>query len=203
MWNAIGIACGIIGSVAVFCFIFRSQIIDLFPRLKTLGFASFSQKNRKPERDLRAEADTLLRELDNELIREQEKILSTELEKRCGLSVEAVPVLLRFLSAVAIAYRFLNDYMFIYGSQLSLLDYLNEDQRRLTGEPAESLRVFYSLAAVQYPSLYKNDSFDRWLGFLKDRIFLREDNGRMRITVYGREFLAHMVKMGWTKDRLG
>lgn len=203
MWNAIGIAFSIIGSVAIFCLIFRPQIIDLFPRLKSLGFASFRQKDQKPERDLKAEAEALLRELDSALLREQEAVVRSALEKSCGTGLEALPVLIRYLSAIGTAYRMLDDYMRIYGSQLSLLEYLNEDSRATAGDPLEVLRIFYNLAAAQYPSLYKSDTFERWVGHLKDRLMIREDGGRLRITLYGREFLAHMMKMGWSKDRAG
>ncbi|MBI3324260.1 MAG: hypothetical protein HYZ92_03175 [Candidatus Omnitrophica bacterium] len=203
MWNAIGFAIAVIGSVAAACLIFRRQIIELFPRLKNIGAAYFNQKGAGLERDLRVEAEALLRELDSELIREQEGIVKATLQNRCGLGVEAVPVLVRYFAVVSIAYRFLDTYMRIYGSQLSLLEYMNENQRVVAGEPIESLRTFYNLAAVQYPDIYKNDRFDRWLGFLKDSLLAREDGGRIRITIYGREFLAHMAKMGWSKDRIG
>ena len=199
MWTAVGI----IGSVAVFCLIFRPQIIELFPRLKSLGIASFRQKDQKLERDLKAEAEALLRELDSELLREQESMVRGALEKTCGTGIEAVPVLMRYLTAIATAYRILEDYMRIYGSQLSLLEYLNESSRVVAGEPPEAMRVFYQVAAVQYPSIYKGDTFERWLGHLKDRVLVREDGGRLRVTVYGREFLAHIVKMGWSKDKVG
>ena len=203
MWNAIGFALAVIGSVTVVCLIFKKQFIDLFPRLKNLGFVSFSQKDDKPDRDLRAGAEALLHQLDNELIREQETLLSTNLKQHCGLGVEAVPVLLRYVSAMAIAYRFLDDYIRIYGSQVNLLEHLNDADRAANGNPAESLRTFYSIAAIQYPEMYKNDTFDRWLGFLKDRLFVREDNGQIRLTLYGREFLTHLAKTGWSKNRVG
>ena len=199
MWTAVGI----IGSVAVFCLIFRPQIIELFPRLKSLGIASFRQKDQKLERDLKAEAEALLRELDSELLREQESMVRGALEKTCGTGIEAVPVLMRYLTAIVTAYRMLEDYMRIYGSQLSLLEYLNESSRVVAGEPPEAMRVFYQVAAGQYPSIYKGDTFERWLGHLKDRVLVREDGGRLRVTVYGREFLAHIVKMGWSKDKVG
>ncbi len=203
MWNAIGFAVAVIGSVAVACLIFRKQIIEIFPRLKNIGAAYFSQKGSGLERDLRVEAEALLRELDSELIREQDGIVKSMLQNRCGLGVEAVPVLVRYFAAVSIAYRFLDTYMRIYGSQLSLLEYMNESQRVVAGEPIESLRTFYNLAAVQYPEIYKDDRFDRWLGFLKDSLLVREDGGRIRITIYGREFLSHLTKMGWTRYRVG
>ena len=58
MWNAIGWAIAVIGV----CLIFRKPILDLFPRLKNIGPAYFSQKGAGPERDLRVEAEALLRE---------------------------------------------------------------------------------------------------------------------------------------------
>jgi len=58
------------------------------------------------------------------------------------------------------------------------------------------LRPFYTLAVTQYEDLYANYSFEQWLAFLKDSLLIREDGGRLRITVRGREFLAYLTRVG-------
>ena len=73
----------------------------------------------------------------------------------------------------------------------------------MDGQPAEALRPFYTLAATQYPEAYNGYSFEAWLGFLRDQLLVREDGGRLRITVRGREFLTYLTRMGRSHNKAG
>ncbi|OGW90604.1 MAG: hypothetical protein A3D28_02130 [Omnitrophica bacterium RIFCSPHIGHO2_02_FULL_63_14] len=181
---------------------FRDDIRQLFPRIRKIHGVDLGPERQESggDRDPRAEAEALIRELDNELIREQEALLTKALQEKKLLDANGILVLIRYFAALSIAYSFQEVYHQLYGSQMGLLDYLNE---QADGQPIDVLRPFYSLVASQYSVLYKNYSFEQWLGFLKDRVLIREDGGRIRITVRGREFLTHLTKMGWTKNRLG
>jgi hypothetical protein len=136
-----------------------------------------------------------MRALDSALIREVEEGIKNDLAQRNLLGAEAVPVLVRYLAGMQIAMGFEESYRLIWGSQLSLLTYLNSQPE---GQPAEALRLFYTLASSQYPEAYDGYSFESWVGFLKDHLLVREDGGRLRITVRGREFLAYLTRMGRT-----
>lgn len=46
-------------------------------------------------------------------------------------------------------------------------------------------------------------SYEQWLTFLLDNLLLREDNGQLRITVKGCEFLTHLAKVGYTLNKVG
>jgi hypothetical protein len=141
-----------------------------------------------------------MRVLDNTLIREVEERITTDLRQRNLLGAEAVPVLVRILAGMQIAFGFEETYRLIWGSQLSLLNYLNT---QMDGQPAEALRPFYTLAATQYPEAYNGYSFEAWLGFLRDQLLVREDGGRLRITVRGREFLTYLTRMGRSHNKAG
>ena len=71
--------------VIVFFFIFRKQIIGLFPRVKSIGRGLVTmdseQQKSKSEVDPQKEAESLMRQLDNVLIRETEDIIKGEKEE--------------------------------------------------------------------------------------------------------------------------
>lgn len=187
-----------------FFFIFRTPINGFISRVRSISKTGITtdpaQKEAGPERDPRAEAEALMRNLDNALIREAEEGITNELRQRNLLGTEALPVLVRYLAGMQIAFGFEETYRLIWGSQLSLLDYLNS---QVDGQPAEALRSFYVLAASQYPEVYTGYSFEAWLGFLRDHLLIREDGGRLRVTVRGREFLAYLTRMGRTRNKAG
>jgi len=188
-----------------FFFIFRQPIISLIGRIRSISKTGITtdpaqQKAGTAERDPRAEAEAMMRELDNALIREVEEHIKNQLRERNLLGAEGVPVLTRYLASAYTVLSFEQNYRVIWGSQLSLLTYLNAEG---DGQPAEAIRSFYTLAAVQYPDAYINYSFESWLGFLKDQLLLREDAGRLRVTIRGREFLAHLTRAGLSHNKAG
>lgn len=187
----------------VFFVIFRKQIIGLFPRIKSIGKGwvalDSEQQKSKVEVDPQKEAESLMRQFDSALIREVEDIIKEEFNKKKLLGIEGVPVLIRSVAALSIAYSFSETYRVIWGSQLSLLDYLNTQK----SQPAVALRGFYNLGATQYQSYYTAYSFEQWLGFLKDQLLTREDAGLIGITVRGREFLTYLTNSGLTRNKAG
>lgn len=186
-----------------FFVIFRKQIIGLFPRIKSIGKGwvalDSEQQKSKVEVDPQKEAESLMRQFDSALIREVEDIIKEEFNKKKLLGIEGVPVLIRSVAALSIAYSFSETYRIIWGSQLSLLDYLNTQKP----QPAVALRGFYNLGATQYQLYYTAYSFEQWLGFLKDQLLTREDAGLIGITVRGREFLTYLTNSGLTRNKAG
>jgi len=112
-----------------FFLIFRQPIVALIGRIRSIGRAGITtdpaQREADAKRDPRAEAEALMRVLDNTLIREVEERITTDLRQRNLLGAEAVPVLVRILAGMQIAFGFEETYRLIWGSQLSLLNYLN------------------------------------------------------------------------------
>jgi len=187
-----------------FFIIFRQKINELIDRIRTIGKSGVSvdpaQKEATTERDPRAEAEALIRELDSTLIREVEEHITNEFQQRRLSGDEAFRVVKRYLAVTYIALSFEVTYRLIWGSQLNLLDYLNS---QIDGQPTEALRPFYVLASSQYPEWYGGYSFEQWLGFLRDQLLIREDAARIRITVRGREFLTHLTRMGYMRNKAG
>lgn len=197
------IACAVVVTFLgiIFIAVFRRKIGELLDRTEGLGFwklkMNFNPKQPRSTDDDRARiVDELTRGLDNDLVREFENDIQkglTSLSDR-----DQIKVLRLHYAATRIAYYFQEVYSIIWGSQLSALEFLNS-----TAAPRESLRAFYVAGASQYPSIYTNDSFDRWLGFLESQLLIRSDGGRMGITVRGREFLSYLTKTGLSKIKAG
>lgn len=191
----------IVITAVIFFSMFKKQIIEQLPRIKTIGPISLgeNQKGALEATDPRKEAEDLIRQLDSELVRETEDLIKTELEKRKLTGSDAVPVLIKYFTVVYIEYLFSDIYRTIYGSQINLLDYLNSQGL----QSRETLKIFYDIAMSQYGDLYKNYSYDQWLGYLKTQILLREDNGLFAITVRGREFLLYLTRSGLSRNKFG
>ncbi len=189
--------------VVVFFVMFRKQIVDLLGRVKSIGkngvlLESGEQKSNVAV-DPQKEAEALMRQFDSVLVREVEDSIKKELGEKSLLGVEAVPVLIRHVAALSIAYSFSEIYRSIWGSQISLLDYINAQ----SPQPVGALKVFYSSGATQYPAGYSNYPFEQWLAFLKRNILIREDNALISITVRGREFLTYLTTTGLSRNKIG
>jgi len=197
MWGAITII------VLVFLVMFHKQINALISRIKSIGregvILDSERQESRTEIDPRVEAENLMRQLDNKLILEVEDLIKGELSKKKLLGAEGVPVLIRYVSALSIAYSFSEAYRMIWGSQLSLLDYLNTNDP----QPTTALRPFYNLGASQYPAIYQAYTFEQWLNFLKAHLLIREDVGLTGITVRGREFLTYLTTAGLSRNKAG
>lgn len=145
-------------------------------------------------------ADELLRAFDNALLVQQENYIRAELERLNITQVtERERVLIRLLAAVAIVSAFERTYSLIWGSQLGLLQFLNSAGT----VAADVLRPLYDLAAATEPELYRNYSFDQWLGFLEQSLLIARTDNTVSIMLQGREFLKYLLHQGYSLYKRG
>src|SRR3989338_3287894 len=108
MWTAVAI----VGSVFVVCFFlaicFRDDIRQLFPRIRKIHGVDLGPERQESggDRDPRAEAEALIRELDNELIREQEALLTKALQEKKLLDPNGTLVRFSYTSTPHPAFSF-------------------------------------------------------------------------------------------------
>lgn len=185
-----------------FMLIFRTPIVETIGRIKRVSKGGFDlepnqSKTTGDEKTPANNAESLMHGLDNELVLEFEPQIQKQLE---GISEkEQIKVLRRNYAWTLIAYYFLDLYRRIWGSQITTLEFVNAHQPI----PRDSVQVFYTSGAIQYPVAYTGYSFDQWLGFLESELLLRNDGGQLRITVRGREFLAYLTRAGLPKLKIG
>jgi hypothetical protein len=61
----------------------------------------------------------------------------------------------------------------------------------------KDMKHFYDTAAMEYPDMYANYSFDRWLEFMRSNlVILWHPDGRIGSTQRGRDFLKYLAHSG-------
>jgi hypothetical protein len=87
----------------------------------------------------------------------------------------------------------------IFGSQIRFLQHLN-----MSGPSQYSYaRGYYSTTAEMFPEFFQNFDVDKWLHFLFRNTLIEQAGEMISITVYGRDFLGHLVTQGLNPNRQG
>lgn len=196
-WPAVLLVLGIL-----FMLIFRRQLGALIDRIQSISREGIQTSQTQLSRDrMPSSAEELMRSFDSPLLKETEKEIEEDLKKR-GLanSTDAIPVLIRHLAQLRIYLWFEYCYLQIWGSQLTILNYLNVDHP--TGVTMDVLESSYTNAAKLYPHAFQNYPFAVYLNFLVACQLIVEEDGRFKITVFGREFLTYLANTGKTTNKL-
>ncbi len=193
----------LLGLVAIF--VFRAPLSRFLDRAQEIGKTGIRASSSKQISDTAhngPKADELLKSFDNVLLRNRETLILNHLSNsKIEEAAERERVLVRFLAGVGIALYFERTYAAIWGSQIAALQFLNEAGEG--GIDPELLRPWYDQAAAQNLELYANYQFDRWLGFLETSLLVTKAQGRVIITLEGREFLKFIVHQGYTRFKQG
>jgi hypothetical protein len=113
-----------------------------------------------------------------------------EIEAAIRQTAGQVPVpdrdtyLFRSLTVALIYVQFETLWWNIFASQIKALQHLNNGQLK-----RETIFPYYAEAAAANPSFYAEYSFDKWLGFMRSHVVIREDGDLIGITVKGKDFL--------------
>ncbi|HEN3281137.1 TPA: hypothetical protein U5D21_002990 [Yersinia enterocolitica] len=83
-------------------------------------------------------------------------------------------------------------YIFIYGSQIAFLDYLNR-QYTYTGIYHGAAKSYYEAYVEKIPEMKAVSNFDGWIGFLLTQGLIIDDSGLYKISDYGKGFLVYMT----------
>ncbi len=95
-------------------------------------------------------------------------------------------------------YYLLENYLWIHGSQLRLLDSLASLPLGVELKPLKA--EFEETYLNAYPKSYIN-GFDGWLEFLAGTGFVQHDETRVLLTPLGREFLHFVLAKGVSKNK--
>jgi hypothetical protein len=76
----------------------------------------------------------------------------------------------------------------IFRSQILALQKLNDG-----GLKRDGVFPFYTKAAADNPAVYKDYTFDQWLGYMRSQTLIREDGDIINITVKGQSFLKFLL----------
>lgn len=152
-----------------------------------------------------SEADELLKTFDNQLLVEQEEIITDFLERRnIHGNAERERVLTRYLASAYIVNRFEQIYYGIFGSQLRALEMLNASAP--LGLPIATVVAWYELGKAGYPNLYGENgeyTFDRWLDYMRRMTLIATVDETVHATAFGSEFLKYLIQNSQTLDKRG
>jgi hypothetical protein len=198
-------------SVLIFCLIvvivFRKRIAPIFDkigpaidRLKKAGPIELTSTPPSQQAiDVRAKSEKIFHPLDNPLLKERETAIRRDIETLFPSNVtDRVDSLITHLAATQLVLAFESINKLIWGSQLELLLHVNSS---FNGVVVDDLKIFYEKAAAAHSAGLKDYPFDNYLGFLVNSGLLIRTNGRVYITPFAKEFLAHLARTGATYGR--
>lgn len=103
--------------------------------------------------------------------------------------------LVKYSQALYLILSFERLYNIIFGSQLSLLSFVNSTDTQSKAE----LEVFYNNAREKYPDFFDTYSYDDYLDFLlSQELLIVNPDASFAITWLGRDFLKYLVETGKT-----
>ncbi len=141
--------------------------------------------------------DDFYRTYDNVFLREVEDlVLKQSSQYQPGSDRERY--LIRYSATVLGTALFEYLWWQIFGSQLRLMQTLNSKAL-----PLEDARRYYDEGAQNRPEFYKAYSFEQWLAFLREAIFIVESGSTVQITIRGREFLKYLTHCGYDISEKG
>jgi hypothetical protein len=181
-------------------FLLRRPLGNLIDRTRKIGKVGLEAAAATQEEAAEAKpksADEFLKIFDNALLVQRETFIRTEID-RSGVAqgAERERVLIRLLAAAAIIQTFERTYVYIWGSQITALQFLNSAGAE--GVDDDLLRPWYDQAAAREPDRYGAYNFDQWLGFLQANLLVLRNEGRVNITLEGREFLKYLLHQGYS-----
>jgi hypothetical protein len=198
----------------VFLFRHQDDISHLLSRTKHIGKSGLTTSDtaalatQTDTKDVTkpSAAEELLRGFDNQLLVEQEAIITDFLnEKQITEPRERERVLTRYLASSYIVNRFEALNTSIFGSQLQALQMLN--QKIGTVVPTAELEGWYQVGVATSPHMYgpsgENYTFGQWLGFMYRFSLIAIVGTDAHITVAGQEFLKYMVQNSYSSDKVG
>jgi hypothetical protein len=123
------------------------------------------------------------------------KAIRDDLPKNVGPDLKnQVEALIYFCAALNVALTHERNYNAIFGSQLRLLEQMNP----ATGVPPSVARQIYDEAKAAFPDVYRDYTFDQWIGFLQNGGLIDArgglgTGGNYVLTPYGRGFLKYLI----------
>ncbi len=190
----------VIGVVAIVAlFLFRSQLAALLDRTRglrvgPLRVSTGSSRTHGTEQASPQTVEDLLRAFDSPMLREQEEAIKSDIANRgLGDTSNTIKVLVRHLAATQIALLFNRIDQLIFGTQLTLLRFLNASPN---GGTYEQAKIFYGKAVAESSDFSSDFTFEEWISFLRSYTLCTELNGNLWITQRGREFLTYLTQQG-------
>lgn len=198
-WPAVGLVLGLVA-----LFIFRPAInrkIDRISRAGKDGVAFDRPQDPEPPKSEAVSYDQLMKQPISATVLAREKTIAERLATLpLSSDSERIALLTRAAASANVDLEFTRIANIIFGTQLNFLVQLAGTRSGLSRKHAEEA---YAAAAAQYPEIYRERSFDDWIGYLGASGLLNASGQALDITQYGSDFLKYLVDARIAYDRLG
>ncbi|MBR0803594.1 hypothetical protein JQ636_08605 [Bradyrhizobium japonicum] len=178
-------------------FMFRSDVRELFPRLKKAGPAGLEFD---PARQVLAAPSKQLKDLPgfperSPVIAKVETSLHSELELMDP--DKRVDLLIRHLAVARLAWNFEQIYRTLFGSQIRALRALHSSGGKTSR--AESAAYFDQVKS-EFPQFYEKNTFDEWVRYPISTGLITSTSDEIAITDFGEEFLKYIDEKGLSES---
>ena len=187
-----------------FLLVFRDQVSSLISRTRKIGKEGLSadpvpeKQQEKIETNSEAVQKLLNMVGDSHVINQLEEGIYIDLENRnISNDTDKVKVLVKILAGTQILRAFEIVYGSIFGSQIYLLEKLNEV--RAQGMDTNAVNQYFDQIKATYPAQLGQWSNGQYLKFLFDNSLIHHNDDKFYITESGTEFLIWLTKNGRNK----
>ena len=178
---------------------FRNEIKSAFARIKAVGPLGVTLDAPPPAQQPIATPAVSANEvisgikqfISPEQLEPAVKSIKDDLAKRTQNKDEQIEILVHALASTNIQVSHERTYRGIFGSQMSALLTMNNP----SGATEETVKKIYDAAVAQYPELYKDFTFEKWVAFLMQGGLATHVEGRYEPTAYGRGFMKYVLDM--------
>ena len=191
----------------LFLLVFRDQVSSLISRTRKIGKEGLSadpvpeKQQEKIETNSEAVQKLLNMVSDSHLINNLEESIYIDLEDRnISDDTDKVKVLVNQLAVTQTLLAFEIVYSLIFGSQIILLEKINEV--RAQGMETNAVNQYFDQVKATYPEQLEQWSSARYLKFLLENSLIHHNDGKYYITESGTEFLIWLTKNGRSKVKL-
>lgn len=190
--------------VFIIFLIIKKPIIDLINRITKIGHGGTSveahqqQSAEKQERKQFSTVDKALGLFRQETI----DLVTSAVLKETDLSTlttdkQKIERLTDYSIALYILKHFESIYNSIFGSQIMILQQLNT----FTYEDKDSLKRYYDYAVKQNPKYFEGYEYSEYIDFLFAFNLIINEDGQIKITVLGIDFLKYLTETGKTPHK--
>ena len=201
IWPAVACILGIVAIVALRKPLGR--LVDRITHIDRTGIKAASQEiaaTAKEEEKPLAVRDVM--EVGyNEVIKNQERMIQDAIAKiRFSTPEEREPFLLRALARSQVYAQFDRISMLIFGSQLGIVVHASSQP---AGISEDFIKTSFENAKKDDPVFHEATSYESYKGFLLNTNLLFWEGEKLKITVFGKEFLKFLVDNALTHQRRG
>lgn len=187
-----------------FIIIFRKNISNILERTKNIKSTIFSLNTNINQKNVNKELtidniDAFYYLFQAETTDFYKKSIKSE------ISLDGIPenkqteTLIKYTVIMVTIYNMDKIYYNILGSQIELLEFLNQN----SNQPKEDLKRFYNNAYEKSPKLYDRLTYEQYLDFLFSyNLIANQQEGKLSITVIGKDFLKYLIQTSKSKTSI-